>query len=162
GPGADAGPRAGGGEQNTGRRRGRPDPREHPPARRAGRQGRAVGERAAHRATPRRHRRRHRRAARRPRRRLRRDGGRRGTRVTAASIGFVFAPTYGWLVAARVLQGLGALGVWVGAITLAADLSESQSMGRSLSWLTGTWSLGFIAGPALGGLGSLQAPFVLY
>ena len=82
--------------------------------------------------------------------------------LTAASIGFVFAPTYGWLVAARVLQGLGALGVWVGAITMAADLSESQSMGQSLSWLTGTWSLGFIAGPALGGLGSLQAPFILY
>jgi MFS family permease len=82
--------------------------------------------------------------------------------LTAASIGFVFAPTYGWLVAARVLQGLGALGVWVGAITMAADLSESQSMGRSLSWLTGTWSLGFIAGPALGGLGSLQVPFILY
>jgi len=82
--------------------------------------------------------------------------------LTAASIGFVFAPTYGWLVAARVLQGLGALGVWIGAITMAADLSESVSMGRSLSWMTGTWSLGFVAGPALGGLGSLQVPFILY
>jgi MFS family permease len=82
--------------------------------------------------------------------------------LTAASIGFVFAPTYGWLLGARVLQGLGALGVWVGAITMAADLSEATSMGQSLSWLTGIWSLGFIAGPALGGIGSLQVPFILY
>jgi len=82
--------------------------------------------------------------------------------LTAASIGFVFAPSYGWLLGARVLQGLGALGVWVGAITIAADSSDAPSMGQSLSWLTGTWSLGFIAGPALGGLGSLRAPFILY
>jgi MFS family permease len=82
--------------------------------------------------------------------------------VTAASIGFVFAPTYGWLVVARAVQGLGASGVWVGSLTLAADLSEDASMGRSLSWLTGAWSFGFILGPALGGMGSLRFPFAAY
>ena len=82
--------------------------------------------------------------------------------LSGASLGFVAAPGYGWLVAARVLQGLGASGVWVGCLTLAADLSPGEHMGRSLSWLTGAWSLGFIAGPALGGLGTLRVPFLLY
>jgi MFS family permease len=82
--------------------------------------------------------------------------------LTSASVGFIFAPTYAWLVAARLVQGLGASGVWVGSLTLAADLSQQESMGSSLSWLTGAWSLGFIAGPALGGVGSLRVPFILY
>lgn len=82
--------------------------------------------------------------------------------LTLASIGFTLAPGYKSLVAARLLQGFGAAGVWVGCLTLAADLSENRSMGRSLAWLTGSWSLGFIIGPALGGIGSLRLPFILY
>jgi predicted MFS family arabinose efflux permease len=82
--------------------------------------------------------------------------------LTAASIGFTLAPTYLWLVVARVLQGLGASGVWVGSLTLAADLSPDETMGRSLSWLTGAWSVGFIVGPAFGGIGTLDTPFHLY
>jgi predicted MFS family arabinose efflux permease len=35
-------------------------------------------------------------------------------------------------------------------------------MGRSLSWITGAWSVGFIAGPALGAIGTLRTPFVIY
>ncbi|HEV8120035.1 MAG TPA: MFS transporter [Candidatus Polarisedimenticolia bacterium] len=82
--------------------------------------------------------------------------------LTLASIGFTLAPGYRSLVAARLLQGFGAAGVWVGCLTLAADLSQDKSMGRSLAWLTGAWSLGFIIGPALGGIGSLRLPFILY
>ena len=82
--------------------------------------------------------------------------------LTASSFGFVVAPTYGWLVAARFVQGLGATGIWVGALTLAADLTPDAHMGRTLSWITGSWSLGFVVGPALGGLGSVRFPFVLY
>jgi DHA1 family tetracycline resistance protein-like MFS transporter len=84
------------------------------------------------------------------------------TCLTAASIGFTMAPTYLWLVVARILQGLGASGVWVGTLTLAADLSPDERMGRSLSWITGAWSLGFILGPAFGGIGTLRTPFYLY
>ncbi|SRR6266704_167877 len=82
--------------------------------------------------------------------------------LTAASIGFIFAPSYAWLVVARSAQGLGATAIWVGSLTVAADLSPSASMGRSLSILTGSWALGFVVGPALGGLGSVRFPFVLY
>jgi predicted MFS family arabinose efflux permease len=72
------------------------------------------------------------------------------------------APTYLWLVVARIVQGLGASGVWVGTLTLAADLSPDETMGRSLSWITGAWSVGFILGPAFGGIGTLRTPFYLY
>ncbi len=82
--------------------------------------------------------------------------------LAVASFGFVLAPTYLWLVAARFVQGLGATAIWVGSLTMAADLSTDSHMGRSLSWITGSWSLGFVVGPALGGLGSVRFPFVLY
>lgn len=82
--------------------------------------------------------------------------------LTIASIGFVFAPTYTWLVVARAAQGLGASAVWVGGLTMAGDLSPDSSMGRSLAWISGSWSLGSIVGPALGGLGTVRTPFVLY
>lgn len=82
--------------------------------------------------------------------------------LSLASFGFVLAPTYAWLVAARFVQGLGATAIWVGSLTIAADLSPDSHMGRSLSWITGSWSLGFVVGPALGGLGSVRFPFMLY
>src|SRR5439155_3263551 len=82
--------------------------------------------------------------------------------LTVSSFGFVFAPTYVWLVAARFVQGLAATAIWVGTLTTAADLSPDTHMGRTLSWITGSWSLGFVVGPALGGLGSVRFPFVLY
>lgn len=82
--------------------------------------------------------------------------------LMVASIGFVFAPTYPWLLVARAAQGLGASAVWVGALTMAADLSPDASMGKSLAWISGSWSLGFVVGPALGGIGTMRTPFVLY
>lgn len=82
--------------------------------------------------------------------------------LTAASLGFVVAPTYGWLVIARFAQGLGASAIWVGALTIAADLTPDASMGQSLAWITGSWSLGFVVGPALGGIGSVRFPFLAY
>ena len=82
--------------------------------------------------------------------------------LTVASLGFVVAPTYVWLVVARFAQGLGATAIWVGALTIAADLTPDDSMGRSLSWITGSWSLGFVVGPALGGVGSVRFPFLAY
>jgi MFS family permease len=82
--------------------------------------------------------------------------------LTLASLGFVVAPNYSGLVAARLVQGLAASAIWVGALTIAGDLSPTDSMGQSLSWITGAWSLGFVVGPALGGLGEVHTPFVAY
>jgi DHA1 family tetracycline resistance protein-like MFS transporter len=45
---------------------------------------------------------------------------------------------------------------------MAADLSPDNSMGRSMAWISGAWSLGFVLGPALGGIGSVRTPFIIY
>jgi predicted MFS family arabinose efflux permease len=82
--------------------------------------------------------------------------------LTVASIGFAWAPSFFWLVVTRSIQGLGGIAIWVGALTMAADLSPGSRMGRSLSWITGAWSLGFVIGPALGGLGNVRTPFLIY
>ena len=52
--------------------------------------------------------------------------------LTIASVGFVLAPSYAWLVGARFAQGLGATAIWVGALTIAgggsrADLDHRRS-----------------------------------
>ncbi len=82
--------------------------------------------------------------------------------LTVASVAFIWAPTYPWLVTARFAQGVGATAIWVGSLTVVADLSPSGSLGKALSFITGAWSLGFVVGPALGGLGSVRFPFILY
>ncbi|HEU4402279.1 MAG TPA: MFS transporter [Candidatus Polarisedimenticolia bacterium] len=82
--------------------------------------------------------------------------------LAVASLGYVVAVSYPWLLVARCVQGLGASAIWVGSLTVAADLTPSASMGRALSLITGSWSLGFVVGPALGGIGSVRFPFILY
>lgn len=83
--------------------------------------------------------------------------------LSLGSLGYVQAPDLPMLFVARGLQGLGGNAVWVGCIAMQGDLSSREGMARSLSWLTAAWSLGFLIGPALGGLGvSPRAPFYLY
>jgi MFS family permease len=84
------------------------------------------------------------------------------TALAIGSLGYVHAPTLPLLFLARAFQGLGGNAVWVGCVAMQADLSSREGMARSLSWLTAAWSLGFLIGPALGGLGSPRFPFYLY
>ncbi len=83
--------------------------------------------------------------------------------LALGSLGYVQAPNLPMLFVARALQGLGGNAVWVGCIAMQGDLSTREGMARSMSWLTAAWSLGFLIGPALGGLGvSPRAPFYVY
>lgn len=70
---------------------------------------------------------------------------------TLASIACGFAPTLGWLVAARIAQGLGgAMMVPVGRLVLLRSVSKAQ-MVAAMSWLTMPALIGPILGPPLGG-----------
>ncbi len=82
--------------------------------------------------------------------------------LTCASAGYVLAREFTWLVLARCAQGVGGTAIWVASLTMGGDLSERHKAGREIAWITGAWSLGFLLGPALGGLGSLQTPFIVY
>ncbi|MGH7752986.1 MAG: MFS transporter, partial [Gemmatimonadales bacterium] len=82
--------------------------------------------------------------------------------LSISSLGYVHAPNLPLLFVARGFQGLGGNAVWVGCIAMQGDLAGRGEMARRLSWLTAAWSLGFLIGPALGGLGSPRTPFYLY
>ena len=83
--------------------------------------------------------------------------------LALGSLGYVQAPNLWMLFVARAFQGLGGNAAWIGCIAMQGDLSSREGMARSLSWLTASWSLGFMIGPALGGLGvSPRFPFYLY
>ena len=62
------------------------------------------------------------------------------------------APELGWLVAARVVQGVGAAMLLAAGQAIVADLFGPRERGRALAALHLAVSLGFFAGPTLGGV----------
>lgn len=71
------------------------------------------------------------------------------------------APTYGWLFAGRIIAGITGASFTTGAAYI-ADVSTPQNRAKNFGMIGAAFGLGFIIGPALGGLlGSLgvRAPF---
>ncbi|HVG45878.1 MAG TPA: MFS transporter, partial [Longimicrobium sp.] len=62
------------------------------------------------------------------------------------------APSMGWLVAFRFVQGLGAGAVQPIIVTLAGDLYPLEERGRVQGYLSGVWGFSSIAGPLAGGV----------
>lgn len=56
------------------------------------------------------------------------------------------------LVAARALQGMSATVVWVIGMAIIDDISTSDELGFSLSYVWSANTLGLLSGPALGGV----------
>lgn len=72
---------------------------------------------------------------------------------TLASLGCSLAPSVGWLVACRALQGAGGSALTpmaMGVIT--ATLSDPAARARALGIWSGTFGLGMASGPVLGGV----------
>jgi EmrB/QacA subfamily drug resistance transporter len=63
-----------------------------------------------------------------------------------------FAPTMGWLVAFRFIQGLGAGAVQPIIVTLAGDLYPLEERGRVQGYISSVWGFSSIVGPLAGGL----------
>ena len=71
-----------------------------------------------------------------------------------ATIGWTmlaFAPTIGWVFAARIVEGLSGGNISV-TQAYVADLVEPEKRGRAFSYIGATFSAGLIFGPAFGGL----------
>ena len=70
---------------------------------------------------------------------------------TAASAGCALAPTIGWLVAARAVQGIGAALVLPLGLALVGIAYPAERRGRALGIAGGITGLATVAGPVLGG-----------
>lgn len=74
-----------------------------------------------------------------------------------------FAPTLGWLFVGRLISGLSGASITV-AMAYVADVSTDENRAKNYGYMGAAFGLGFIIGPALGGLISSfgpSAPFVL-
>jgi EmrB/QacA subfamily drug resistance transporter len=70
----------------------------------------------------------------------------------AASAACALAPTIGWLIAARAVQGVGAALVLPLAVSLLSSAVPSERRGRALGIFEGVTGLATIAGPPIGGI----------
>jgi EmrB/QacA subfamily drug resistance transporter len=70
---------------------------------------------------------------------------------TAASAGSALAPSIGWLIAARAVQGLGAAFVLPLGLALVTVAFPAERRGRAMGIAGGITGLATVAGPVLGG-----------
>lgn len=71
---------------------------------------------------------------------------------TAASAGCALAPTIGWLIAARVAQGVGEAMVLPLALSLLSAAFPASERARALGVFSGVTGLAVLSGPVVGGL----------
>ena len=70
--------------------------------------------------------------------------------LTGSVIGGL-APTLGWLIAARMVQGVGAGSIIVLAQATVADLVPARDRATYLGWMNGVFTLSWVIGPLVGG-----------
>ncbi len=73
-----------------------------------------------------------------------------------------FAPSLGWLFVGRLISGATS-GVFSTANAYVADVTPTEGRARAFGWMGAAFSVGFLAGPAIGGLlgeVSLRLPFM--
>ncbi len=77
-----------------------------------------------------------------------------------ALVGFGFAKTYGWLFIARCGAGIASAAVLPSVMAYVADITTAAERGRGMGLMGAAMGLGFILGPAIGGvMGSHDIPF---
>ena len=78
----------------------------------------------------------------------------------AALIGFGLAKDYVWLFIARSAAGVASAAVLPSVMAYVADITTSEERGRGMGLMGAAMGLGFILGPAIGGImGSHNMPF---
>ena len=70
---------------------------------------------------------------------------------TVASAACALAPSIGWLIAARAIQGCGAALIMPLAVTQLSVAFPSEQRARALGAFSGVTALAVLAGPAIGG-----------
>jgi MFS family permease len=81
--------------------------------------------------------------------------------VVVGDLGFIFGETLGVYFPARLVQGIGAGGLWIGTSFAIIERFPGEEYKR-LTGILGAYGLGAIAGPAIGGIGGIAAPFAVH
>ena len=81
--------------------------------------------------------------------------------MMAGDLGFIVGSGLPIYVAARFIQGIGAGGLWMGVVFGVLERFP-ESAYRKLTGVLAAYSIGGVAGPALGALGGIRAPFAAH
>jgi MFS family permease len=81
--------------------------------------------------------------------------------IVVGDLGFIFGESLGVYFPARLLQGIGAGGLWIGTAFAIIERYPGEEY-RRLTGILAAYGIGSIAGPALGGVGGIRAPFALH
>jgi MFS family permease len=81
--------------------------------------------------------------------------------IVIGDIGFIAADGLAVYFPARLLQGIGAGGLWIGVSFAVIERFPGQEFQR-LTGVTAAYGVGAIVGPALGGAGGIRAPFAVH
>jgi len=78
------------------------------------------------------------------------------------SLAFALVSGFWPLLGCRLAQGVAASATWAAALPLAARLSSPERRGLEMSIVAMAFSVGVIAGPALGSIGEVRDPFIYF
>jgi MFS family permease len=81
--------------------------------------------------------------------------------VVVGDLGFVLGDGLAIYFPARLLQGIGAGGLWMGVSFAVIERFPGQEY-RRLTGVLAAYGAGAIAGPAMGGVGGIRTPFLLH
>lgn len=81
--------------------------------------------------------------------------------MVVGDLGFVLGESLGVYFPARLVQGFGAGGLWMGVTFAVLERFPGQEYGR-MTGILGAYSIGSIVGPALGAIGGVRGPFLAH
>jgi MFS family permease len=81
--------------------------------------------------------------------------------IVAGDLGFIFGGGLPVYFPARLIQGIGAGGLWIGVSFAVLERYPGQEF-RRLSGILGMYSVGAIAGPAMAAVGGIRGPFLIH
>jgi MFS family permease len=81
--------------------------------------------------------------------------------IVVGDLGFILGESLGAYFPARLLQGIGAGGLWIGTAFAIIERYPGEEYKR-LTGILAAYGIGAIAGPAIGGVGGIRAPFALH
>jgi MFS family permease len=72
--------------------------------------------------------------------------------MTVATLGFMFAPNYGWIIALRCLQGVGVALIIPSVLVIISGVTEKHTRGNAMGVYSTFRMVGFATGPLLAGI----------